>query len=148
VAVVLEAVTFGASRRERQDGIETVQGLNGGLLIDAEHGRMLRRAQIKAEDVSGFAFEFRIVAGHVAFEAVRLQARFLPNAMHRVFADTERRGQLAATPVRRPVARFSSAWPTGCGRAKPESAHWASDRDDRCPVPPVRIAGSVASSER
>jgi hypothetical protein len=44
---------FGASRRERQDGIETVQGLNGGLLIEAEHGRMLRRAQLEAQDVSG-----------------------------------------------------------------------------------------------
>ena len=43
MAVVLEAVAFGASRRERQDGIETVQGLNGGLFIDAEHGCMLRR---------------------------------------------------------------------------------------------------------
>jgi hypothetical protein len=31
--------------------------------------------------VGGFAFEFRIVAGHVAFETVRFQARFLPNAM-------------------------------------------------------------------
>ena len=88
---------FGASRRERQDRIETVQGLNGGLLIEAEYSRMLRRAQLEAEDVSGFAFEFRIVAGHVAFEAVRFQARFLPNAMHSVFADAERRSQLAAT---------------------------------------------------
>ena len=61
MAVVLEAVPFGASRREGQDGIETVQGLNGGLLIDAEDGRMRRRAQIEGEDVSGFAFEFRIV---------------------------------------------------------------------------------------
>jgi hypothetical protein len=68
VAVVLEAVAFGASRRERQDGIETIQSLNGGLLIDAEHGRVLRRAQIEAEDVGGFAFELGIVAGHVAFE--------------------------------------------------------------------------------
>ena len=107
MAVILEAVPFGASRSERQDGIETVQGLDGGLLIDAEHSRMLRRTQIEAEDVSGFAFKFRIVAGHVAFEAVRFQARLLPNAMHSVFADAERRGQLAATPVRRPVARFS-----------------------------------------
>jgi hypothetical protein len=31
--------------------------LNGGLLIDAEHGRVLRRAQIEAEDVGGFAFD-------------------------------------------------------------------------------------------
>ena len=107
VPVVLEAVAFGASRRERQDGIETVQGLNGGLLIDAEHGRVLRRVQIEAEDVGGFAFELGIVAGHVAFEAVRLQARFLPNPMHGVFADAQRGGQFAATPVRGPVAGLS-----------------------------------------
>ena len=37
-AVVLKAVAFGASRRERQVGIKTNQGLNGGLLIDTEHG--------------------------------------------------------------------------------------------------------------
>jgi hypothetical protein len=42
VALVLEAVAFGASGRERQDGIETIQGLNGGLFIDAKHGGVLR----------------------------------------------------------------------------------------------------------
>src|ERR1022692_4706276 len=46
VPVVLEAVAFGASGRERQDGIETIYGLHGGLLIDAEHGRVLGRVQI------------------------------------------------------------------------------------------------------
>ena len=89
---VLEAVAFGTSRRERQDGIETIQGLDGGLLIDAEHGRVLRWAQIEAEDIGGFAFEVGIVAGHVAFETVRLQAGFLPDAMHGVFADTQHGG--------------------------------------------------------
>ena len=107
VPVVLEAVALGASRRERQDGIETIQGLNGGLLIDAEHGRMLRRAQIEADDVGGFGFELGIVAGHVAFQAVRLQAGFLPDAMHGVFTDAQRGGQFAATPVRRAVAGLS-----------------------------------------
>jgi hypothetical protein len=57
VRVVLEAVAFGAPRREWQDGIETIQGLNGGLLIDAEHGCVLRRAQIEAEDVDGFGLD-------------------------------------------------------------------------------------------
>ena len=107
MSVVLEAVAFGASRRERQDGIETIQGLNGSLLIDAEHGCVLRRAQIEAEDVGGFGFELGIVAGHVAFQAVSLQARFLPNPMHSVFTDPQRGGQFAATPVRRPVAGLS-----------------------------------------
>jgi hypothetical protein len=75
-------VAFGASRRERQDGIKTIQGLNGGLLIDAEHGCVLGRVQREAEDVGGFGFEVGIVDRHVAFEAVRLEARFLPNPMH------------------------------------------------------------------
>ncbi len=32
-------------------------------------------------------FQFRIVPDHVAFETVRFQACFLPNAMHCVFAN-------------------------------------------------------------
>jgi len=123
VTVVLEAVAFGTSRRERQDGIETIQGLNGGLLIDAEHGRVLRRTQIEAEDVGGFGFELGIVAGHVAFETARLQSRFLPNAMHGVFADAQRGGQFATTPVRRPVVGFSASGGqdagTQCGSQHP-----------------------------
>ena len=35
VPVVLETMALRASRRQRQDGIETIQGLNGGLLIAA-----------------------------------------------------------------------------------------------------------------
>ena len=97
--VVLKAVMFGAAWRERQDGIETIQGLNGGLLIDTEHGRVLGRVQIEAEDVGRFGFEIGIIAGHVAFEAVRFQAGFLPNPMHGVFADAQCGSQLTATPV-------------------------------------------------
>jgi hypothetical protein len=81
VSVVLKSVTFGASWRERQDGIKTIQGLNGGLLIDAEYSRVLGRIQIEAEDVGRFSFELGIIAGHVAFEAVRFQAGLLPNPM-------------------------------------------------------------------
>lgn len=43
VTVVLETVAFGASRRERQDWIESIQRLNGCFFIDAEHSSMLRR---------------------------------------------------------------------------------------------------------
>ena len=68
---------------------------------------MLGRVQIEAEDVGRFGFELGIVARHVAFETVRLQACFLPDAMHGVFADTQCGGQFATTPVRGPVAGFS-----------------------------------------
>jgi hypothetical protein len=93
VPVVFEAVAFGTSRRERQDGIETIQGLNGGFLIDAEHGRVAAvGADRRRRCRRGFAFELGVVAGHVAFETVRLQAGFLPDAMHGVFADTQHGG--------------------------------------------------------
>ena len=107
MAVVLKTVAFGASRRERQNRIQPVQGLNGRLLIHAEHGRVLRRIQVQTDDVGGFRFELGIVAGHVSFQAMRLEAGFLPNAMHGIFADAQCRGQLAATPVRGAVTGLS-----------------------------------------
>jgi len=54
VPVVLKAVAFGASWREWQDGIETIQGLNGGLLIDAETRPRVGAAADRDEDVSRF----------------------------------------------------------------------------------------------
>ena len=75
MAVVLEAVTLGSSRRKRQHGIEPIQGLDGGFLIDAEHGGMLRRPKIQADNVGRFAFELRIVAGQVTLQTMRFQAR-------------------------------------------------------------------------
>jgi len=49
--------------------------LNGGLLVNAEHGRVLGRAQIKAENIGRFAFELGIVTGQMPFQAVRLLAK-------------------------------------------------------------------------
>ncbi len=100
VPVVLEAVTLGASRRTRQHGIEPVQGLDGGFLIDVENGGMLRRPQIEADNVGRFAFELRIVAGQVTLQAVGFETGFFPDPMYRVFADTQRGRQFAATPMR------------------------------------------------
>ena len=85
MTVVLKTVAFGTSRREGENRIQPVQGLNGCFLIDAEYGRVLRRTQVQTEDVSRFRFELGIVTGHVSFEAMRLEAGFLPNPMHGVF---------------------------------------------------------------
>ena len=89
MTVVLKTVAFGTSRREGENRIQPVQGLNGCFLIDAEYGRVLRRTQVQTEDVSRFCFELGIVTGHVSFEAMRLEAGFLPNPMHGVFADAQ-----------------------------------------------------------
>ena len=51
-------------------------------------------------------------------EAVRLQARFFPHAMHGVFANAQHGGQFAATPVRGSIAGLS---PRGGQDAGPQS---------------------------
>ena len=114
--VVLEAVTLGSSRRKRQNRIEPIQGLDGGFLIDAEHGCMLRRPPIQAENVGRFAFELRIVAGPVTLQAMGFQASFFPDPMHSVLADSQRCCQFAATPMRGTVAGFLAG-----GRQNPGS---------------------------
>ena len=40
--VVFESVPFGSPRRKRKHRIQAIQRLNGGLLIHAKHGRVLR----------------------------------------------------------------------------------------------------------
>ena len=54
LAIIFEAMTFGAPRRQRQHGIQTVQSLNRSLLIDAEHGGMLLRIHIQTDDIRRF----------------------------------------------------------------------------------------------
>ena len=75
--VVLEAVTFGASGRKRQNRIEPIESLNGSFFIDAEYSRVLRRVQVQTENVGRFAFELGIIAGQVTFQAVGLQTGLL-----------------------------------------------------------------------
>ena len=128
MAVVFEPVALSAAWRQRQHGVQAIQRLNGRLLIHTKHGRMLRWVQIKPDDIRGLAFEVRIVAGHVAFQAVRLQSGFLPYAMHHVLAHVDRRSQLAAAPVRGSVFRFSSEWLPESWLAKRASARRPSAR--------------------
>ena len=57
VAKVFESVTFGAPRRKRQDGVQTVKGLNGALFIDTENSRMSRRLQVETDDCGRLPLE-------------------------------------------------------------------------------------------
>jgi len=106
MAVVLEPMTLGASRRQRQNGVEPIQSLDRGLLVDAEDRGVLRRIQVQSENIGRFAFELGIVAGQVTLQAMGFQAGFFPDPMHGVFAHAQRRRQFAATPMRGTIARF------------------------------------------
>ncbi len=55
VPEIFKAVALGASRAQRQHRVEAIQRLNGALFIHTKHRRVLRRMEIEADDVSGFA---------------------------------------------------------------------------------------------
>ncbi len=97
VTVILEAMPFRSPRRKGQHGIEPVQGLNRRLLVDAEHGCMLRRMQVQTDDVRRFGFKVGIVTGQVVLQAVRLQAGLRENALYRRLAHSQLAGQFTAS---------------------------------------------------
>jgi len=105
VPVVLESVTLGATRRQRQNGVESVERLNRRLFIDREDGGMARRVQIQPKDVRRLPLKVRIIREHVALESMRLQAGPSPDAGHQHMTDAEGAGQFARTPVRAAVGR-------------------------------------------
>jgi hypothetical protein len=75
------------------------------------------------------------------------QARFFPDAMHRVLADSQCGRQFPATPMRGTVAGFLAGGGQNPGPQR-ESEPWPSGRGDRCRARRARIRGSAASSGR
>lgn len=55
MAEILEAVTFGASRGQRQHGVQAVEGLDGCLLVRREDDGVLGRIQVEADHVGGLS---------------------------------------------------------------------------------------------
>jgi hypothetical protein len=99
VAKVFESVTFGAPRRERQDGVETVKGLDGALFIDTENSCMGRRLQVETDDSGRLLLKLWVIADHVVATPVRLQPPLSPHPGHTHMVDPERKTQLAAAPM-------------------------------------------------
>ena len=65
MAVILKAMSLGSSWGERQHGVLAIERLDGSLLIDAEHRRVLRRMQIQPNDFGSFGLKVRIVRGYL-----------------------------------------------------------------------------------
>ena len=97
--VVLKAMSLCSPRRERQYRIEPVEGLNGGLFINAEHRGVLWRMQIQSDDVGGLFLEVRIVRSHVAIEPLRFEAVLAPYARDHHVRHPELIGELTGAPV-------------------------------------------------
>src|SRR5437764_12831223 len=100
VPVVLEAVSLGASGRERQHRVETVERLNGRFLVNGEDRRVVRRIDIQTDHVGGLRLEVGIVRLHVALEAVGLETRALPGLRDEGVINHQYASQSPCTPVR------------------------------------------------
>ena len=103
MTIVFKPVPFGASRRQGQHRIKAVQSLNGGLLIHAEHRRVLRRIHVQTNDVGRLLLKQRVVGSHVAIQPMRLETRLRPYSLHRGLTHPQRLGHLPARPMRRTV---------------------------------------------
>ena len=129
VADVLEAVSLGAAGRQRQNGIAAVEGLNRGLFIDAEDGRMLRRIQIQPDDLRRLLLEIGIGRSQVALQSMRLQAGPFPRALDQ---------SCAARPAGRPAAASTS------GSCRPSAACASSSRSA---LPPAASARALSTRD-
>ena len=70
---ILKAVTLRAAGRQRQDRVEAVERLNGGFFIDAEHGGMRRRLEVKPDDVADLTIRAchpSEIESHIVFSAL------------------------------------------------------------------------------
>ena len=106
MTVILETVPLRATRRERQHRVESVERLDGCLLIDTEDGCMARWPQVEANHRGRLGFKLRIITDHVAAQPVGLQSAARPNATDPRLAHSQRLGQFAAAPLRRTIQRL------------------------------------------
>ena len=108
VPAVFKPMAFDAAGGKRQNRVEPIQCLNRRLLINAEHGGMLRWVQIQSDNVGGFCLEVRIIACHIPIQPMRLQPSFFPDAMDGILTEAQLCGELAATPLRGIIPRLSA----------------------------------------
>ena len=54
---IFKAMPFGSARREGQNRVQAVQGLDGALFIDTEDRRVERRLKVQADNIGGLLFK-------------------------------------------------------------------------------------------
>ena len=104
VTKVFKAMALRTSRRKWQQGIFSIQGLNGRFLIDREHRRMLRRIDVQPDNVGCLSLKLRVVAGQVSLQPIRFEPVFGPYPRNTHVRDIPEFGrQFSLAPVSRTV---------------------------------------------
>ena len=137
VALVVMGHRARPSGHHRQRRLGAVQGLDLGLLVHAQHDRLLRRVQIQTDHVDELVVELRIVGHLERLDPMRRQTQIRPNPLHRSRTDSHLLGHRPARPVR---------GTRRCGRGG--QPHDLGDRllgDRRFAAPTSRIFSSPAN---
>ena len=85
VALVVVGHRLAPALDHRQRWLGAVERLHGGLLIGAQHDRLLRRIQIKPDDIDQLLLELRIVGQLERLDPVRFEAPRRPHLLHSRF---------------------------------------------------------------
>ena len=98
--------TFGIPQAHRQHRLRSFQRLALALLVHAEHQRILRRAQIKADNIAQLLDKERGSRELEVLAEMRLQPQQLEVAMYARRRDRGFRCDRTHTPMRRAIDRF------------------------------------------
>jgi hypothetical protein len=89
----------GASFLHRQARLGAIERLNLALLIDRQNDGMVRRIEIKADDVTQLGNKMRVIGQLELTHPMRLQAMSPPDALNRADADPGRLGHRGPRPM-------------------------------------------------
>lgn len=103
VAAVVMGAPLGPAGLHREHLLGSVQRLNLGLFIDAEHDRVLRRDQIEPDHVGDLGHQFGIGGELERLHSPRLHPVLAPSFGHGGVPDGEVAPEQARGPVRHPV---------------------------------------------
>ena len=74
VPLVVVRVAHRPTRPQRQGRLRSFQRLNRGLLVDAEHDRVVGRVEVESDDIADLGGEGRVATDLVRPHQMRLQA--------------------------------------------------------------------------
>ena len=101
MADVVVGAPLGHARHHRQHRLGPVQGLDPGLLVHAQHHRLLGRVVVEADDVDDLVHELRIGGQLEGVLQVGLEVEPPPDPPDRRLRQAAARGHRGPRPVRR-----------------------------------------------
>jgi len=99
IAFVVVRHRLSTALLHRQARLRAIEGLNLAFLVDAEHNRIAGRVEVEPDNVDHFLSELWIVGELEWARQMRLEAMFLPDALHGRVTDADLRSQHPRAPV-------------------------------------------------